>query len=124
VSPRSAEFLAEATTRLSAAHREYKAGDASASVSLAYYALLYAARAALSEEDQHARTHRGTWDLFWQTFVTTGRFDAELAAEARETQELRELSDYEARRPSAEEATRVLGVAERFLDAVALLINA
>jgi hypothetical protein len=27
-------------------------------------AMLYAARAALSEGDEHARTHRGTWNLF------------------------------------------------------------
>ena len=58
------------------------------SVSDAYYAMLYAARAALSEEDSYAKTHRGAWDLFWQTFAATGRFDEELAAEARQTQEL------------------------------------
>jgi hypothetical protein len=55
--------------------------------------------------------------------VASGRFDAALAAEARESQELRELSDYEARRPSMEEATRVLDVAERFLSGVARLIS-
>lgn len=123
MSPRSAEFLAEARSRLGAARRELDASDAGASVSLAYYAMLYAARAALSEEDRYAKTHRGSWDLFWQTFAATGRFDPELAEEARGTVELRQLSDYEAKRPSTQEATRVLDVAQRFVDAAAKLID-
>lgn len=124
MSPRSAEFFAEARSRLRAAKTVLDASDAAASVSLAHYAMLYAARAALSEEDLYARTHRGTWDLFWQTFATTGRFNGELADEARGTLELRQLSDYEAKRPSAEEATRVVELAGRFVDAVAILIGA
>ncbi len=38
-------------------------------------------------------------------------------------QGLRELSDYEARRPSMEEAARVMDLAERFVDAVGELIG-
>jgi uncharacterized protein (UPF0332 family) len=124
VSPRSAEFFAEAQARLAAARREVAAADPSASVSLAYYAMLYALRAALSEEELYAKTHRGAWDLFWQTFAATGRFDSKLASEARDVQELRQLSDYEARRPSMKEARRVLDLAERFVDAVAELLGA
>ncbi|MDQ6751130.1 MAG: HEPN domain-containing protein [Actinomycetota bacterium] len=124
MSPRSAEFLVEAQARLNAARRELAAAESSTTVSLAYYAMLYAARAALSEEDRYAKTHRGTWDLFWQTFVATGSFDAELASEARETQELRQLSDYEARRPSLEEATHIIDLGERFVSAVAELLGA
>ena len=123
MSPRSAEFFTEARARLAAARRELEAGDSAAAASLAYYGLLYAARAALSEEDRRAKTHRGTWDLYWQTFVATGRFDQTLAVEAREVQGLRELSDYEARRPSMEEAARVMSLAERFVDAVGELIG-
>ena len=33
-------------------------------VSEAYYAMLYAARAALSEEDDYPKTHRGVWGQF------------------------------------------------------------
>lgn len=124
MSPRSAEFFAEAQSRLAAARRELAAGDPSSSVSLAYYAMLYAARAALSEENRYAKTHRGTWDLFWQTFAASDRFDTQLAGEARETQELRQLADYEARRPPMAEATRVLDLAERFVNAVAELVGA
>jgi uncharacterized protein (UPF0332 family) len=124
LSPRSAEFFAEARARLVAARRELDAGDPSAATSLAYYALLYAARAALSEEDRYAKTHRGTWDLFWGTFAETRRFDAALTSEARKIQELRELSDYEAKRPSMDEAEHVVDVAEGFVEAVAELIGA
>jgi uncharacterized protein (UPF0332 family) len=124
MSPRSAEFFAEARSRLRAARRELDASDTAASVSLAYYAMLYAARAALSEEELYAKTHRGIWDLFWQTFTATDRFDRELANKARETAELRQLSDYEARRPSAEEAANVVELAQRFVDAVGTLIDA
>ncbi|MBW8060794.1 MAG: HEPN domain-containing protein, partial [Solirubrobacterales bacterium] len=35
-------------------------GFLAGAVSIAYYAMLYAARAALSEDDEHARTHGGT----------------------------------------------------------------
>lgn len=38
-------------------------------VSAAYYGMLYAARAALSEGGEFAKTHSGTWTLFSQVFV-------------------------------------------------------
>lgn len=92
-------------------------------VSAAYYAMLYAARAALSEEDRNARTHRGTWQLFRATFVDTGRFDGELADAAQETQRLREGADYDAQRFSASEAERICALAERFVSAVDDLVD-
>jgi uncharacterized protein (UPF0332 family) len=124
MSPRSAEFFAEAQSRLHAARTILNTSDAAASVSLAYYAMLYAARAALSEEDLYAKTHRGTWDLFWQTFAATDRFDRELADRARGTAALRQLADYEAKRPGADEAASVVELAQRFVDAVGTLIDA
>jgi len=44
-------------------------------VSAAYYGMLYAARAALSERGEYAKTHSGTWTLFSQIFVAPGEFD-------------------------------------------------
>lgn len=41
-------------------------------VSAAYYGMLYAARAALSERGEFAKTHSGTWTLFSQIFVAPG----------------------------------------------------
>ncbi len=87
-------------------------------ISAAYYALLYAARAALSEADRHARTHRGVWHLFFQRYVATGRFDPELHAAATRQQDRRESVDYGAADLGPEDAREALAVAERFVAAV------
>ncbi len=93
MSPRSEEFMAMARDRLGAARAALEAGFSSNAASAAYFAMLYAARAALSEEEQSAKTHRGTWQLFRETFVDTGRFDR------------RSRQTLAARRPRANEPT-------------------
>jgi uncharacterized protein (UPF0332 family) len=123
VSPRSEEFWAAARDRLAAARTARESGFAAAAVSLAYYGMLYAARAALSEEDRNAKTHSGLWTTFVHTFVTSGRFDAELAAQARSAQRSREAVDYDAREVSPEEADDALRAAERFVGAVEALLG-
>ena len=85
--------------------------------------MLYAARAALSEEEQNARTHGGVWHLFHQSFVLPGSFDRPLFAAANRARELREAGDYEATPPSREEAESVVAYAERFVDAVAAMLG-
>jgi uncharacterized protein (UPF0332 family) len=80
--------------------------------------MLYAARAALSEEEASPRTHRGTWHEFRRAFVETGRLDADLAASVQKVQPEREQADYEAWFPSSDEAVRVVLLAEAFLGAV------
>lgn len=115
--------MAEARERLEAARALLERRLRGAAVSDAYYAILYAARAALSERDQNAKTHRGTWSLFHEAFVAGGSFDAELAREARATQEPREGVDYAAARVSADEAERIVDVAERFVAAIASLFD-
>ena len=79
MSPRSAEFMASAWDRLALARTAIESGHAAGAVSAAYYAKLYAARAALSEEDQYAKTNAVTWSLFRETFVGTGCIDPVLA---------------------------------------------
>lgn len=68
--------MAVARDRLTLASIALAAGSYGGAVSAAYYAMLNAARAALSEEDSYAKTHSGTWTLFRETFVATERFDA------------------------------------------------
>ena len=87
-------------------------------MSAAYYATLYAARAALSEEDGYAKTHAGTWTLFRRVFVATGRFDSALTSEAQGAQALREGADYDAAPVTERQAEDVIAVAERFVAAV------
>jgi uncharacterized protein (UPF0332 family) len=64
MSPRSEEFIDQARDRAALAREALASGHLAGAVSAAYYAMLYAARAALSESDEHARTHRGAWHLF------------------------------------------------------------
>lgn len=61
--------------------------------------------------------------MFGELFVAGERVDRELASAARKTQELRERSDYEARRPELEEASAVVDLAERFVEAVSTAIE-
>lgn len=122
MSPRSEEFAGAARRRLQAA-RDALASDPAAAVSLAYYAMLYAARAALSERDLYAKTHQGTWHEFRRAYVETGAFDDELAVAAQKTQPEREQADYEAWQPPEGEATRVLELAQRFLAAIDVLLG-
>lgn len=117
MSPRSSEFLEAAKRRLAAAEVAVEQ-DPSTALSAAYYAMLYAARAALSERDTSARTHRGAWHEFRRAFVETGRVDAELAAEVQKMQPEREQADYDAWAAPATEARRAIDLAHRFLEAI------
>jgi uncharacterized protein (UPF0332 family) len=109
---------------LAAAGATLAAGHPSRTISEAYFAMLYAARAALSEEELNSKTHKGTWQLFRETFVAGGRFDAHLFAEARSTQQQREAADYDALMVPHEEAERIVDVAGRFVAAVRAVIDA
>jgi uncharacterized protein (UPF0332 family) len=93
-------------------------------VNATYYAMLYAARAALSEEDLYAKTHKGVWRLFSERFVASGRFERALFAEAQRAQELRLLGDYEARDVPSDEAKAIVEEAERFVAAVSEMLGA
>ncbi|HZO07459.1 MAG TPA: HEPN domain-containing protein [Solirubrobacterales bacterium] len=92
-------------------------------VSAAYYSMLYAARAALSERGEFAKTHSGTWTLFSQHFVATGEFDQALSAMARRAKDAREQGDYEASPPSAAEATEFVDGAAAFIAATERLLD-
>jgi uncharacterized protein (UPF0332 family) len=118
VSPRSGEFLDQGRDRLAMAREVLSSGHLEGATSAAYHAMLYAARAALSEDDDNAKTHRGTWNLFRMRYVTTDAFDAALFTLAQHAQAAREGGDYEAVTPSPEEAQRYVDGAADFLVAV------
>jgi uncharacterized protein (UPF0332 family) len=123
MSPRSEELLVVARERLEAAGALLERELWGPAVSDAYYAILYAARAALSERDRNAKTHRGTWSIFSEEFVASGDIDVDLAREARATQEPREGVDYAAARVSRDEAQRIGDVAARFVAAIETLLR-
>jgi uncharacterized protein (UPF0332 family) len=93
-------------------------GHLEGAVSAAYYAMLYAARAALSEDNAYARTHGGTWHLFHERYVITGIFDQHLHALAQRTQNAREKGDYEALTPDRDEAEAIVAGTTDFVVAV------
>lgn len=118
MSPRSEEFLEQARERLAAAGEALEAGHPTVAVSVAYYAMLNAARGALSEDEASARTHRGTWRLFRERFVVTDAFDDDLFRLAQHAQNAREQGDYEAVRQSEEQARLYVEGAGEFLAAI------
>lgn len=118
MSPRSAELLVRARQGVASAQLQIGSGHAATAVSTAYYAMLYAARAALSERDRHARSHSGTWSLFREEFVLTGQFEERLAQDAQRAQARREASDYAAETFELSEAQELVATAERFVAAV------
>lgn len=123
MSPRSSEFISSARDRLRGAEHSLVAGDRDLAVSAAYYAMLYAARAALSESDEHARTHRGTWNLFRERYVVTDAFDDGLYRLSQHAQTAREGADYEAAVPPQAEAERYVVGAGEFIAAVEQMLE-
>lgn len=124
MSPRSSQQLEKAFDRIRLAERLLAEGeDASSIASLAYYAMLYAAGAALSEENRQAKTHTGTWNMFREAFARTGRFDLDLANLGERYQGLREDADYGAITPSDEATREVVGDARRFVDEVSRMLG-
>jgi uncharacterized protein (UPF0332 family) len=117
VSPRSAEFLEAAERRLALA-RGAIGQDPAGALSAAYYAMPYAARAALSERDVYAKTHAGSWHELRRLFVEPGLIDDGLVVQAQKVQREREQADYDAWAAPVEEAQRVIELASAFLTAV------
>ncbi|MDP9384314.1 MAG: HEPN domain-containing protein [Actinomycetota bacterium] len=123
MSPRSAELLVRARQGIASAQLQVGGGHAATAVSTAYYAMLYAARAALSERDRHARSHAGTWSAFREEFVLTRQFEEGLAQDAQRAQARREASDYAAATFELAEARELLATSERFVAAVERLTS-
>jgi uncharacterized protein (UPF0332 family) len=123
MSPRSEEFIEQARERLADAQKIIGLVHPAVAANTAYYAMLNAARAALSEHGEHAKTHSGTWTRFSATFVAPGEFDQELSALARRAKEAREKGDYEATPPSAQEAAEFVEGAAEFVAAIEEMLS-
>jgi uncharacterized protein (UPF0332 family) len=113
----------QARDRAALAREALTGGHLEGAVSAAYYAMLYAARAALSERDEYARTHGGTWHLFHDRYVTTGVFDQHLHALAQRAQRAREQGDYEAITPDRGDAEAIVAGAASFIAAVEHMLD-
>ena len=62
------EFMEQARDRLAVAQEVIESGHPAAAESSAYYAMLNAARAALSEQDEHAKSHSRPLDSLQRRF--------------------------------------------------------
>ncbi|MDP8942773.1 MAG: HEPN domain-containing protein [Actinomycetota bacterium] len=120
---RSEEYLGEADRFLAAARVLLEGKLPENSAAEAYQAMFSAARAALSELDREARTHRGTWTLFDEIFVRQDLFEGRLRDAARNAEELRYDSDYRLGGASQDEAKRVLADAKEFVAAVRAMFS-
>lgn len=123
VSERTEEYLRDARECLAGAQALLEAEVHNRAISEAYHAMFLAAGAALSEEDEFARSHDGTWHLHHDVFVRTGRFPADLHAGARQTETWRLDVDYRGGRYSVDQATETVELAERFLTATLELLS-
>jgi uncharacterized protein (UPF0332 family) len=123
MSPRSQEFYDQARGRLEAARKNLDLGEYAVAVGAAYYAMLYGARAALSERDLYAKTHSGTWKLLRQTLRAEGSFPLELVGDGERLAELREAADYDALVVDEHQAKDAIDTAERFLAALDELLR-
>jgi len=112
--PLTTEFLDTAAKRLHTAGT-IADDDPATALSTAYYADLYAARAALHEHDITVRSHRGTWHEFRTRFVLTGHVDAELATAMQRLQTAREQADYDAADVAPTDARSAIDVVNRFI---------
>lgn len=113
----------QAHDRLRQARHDVGQGFLAGAVSAAYYAMLYSARAALSERDEYARTHSGTWQLFRERYVITDVFDQHVFSLAHQAQKAREGSDYEAITPSRTDAEALVNGAGEFIAAVERMLD-
>jgi predicted nucleotidyltransferase/uncharacterized protein (UPF0332 family) len=82
---------------------------------MAYTALENLARAALSEEHEFARTHKGLWLVVRETFVLPGLIDPELVSRAQAGEDLRNEAFYRAGGATEAQARDLVDVADRWL---------
>ncbi len=108
----------EAYRALAAARLLARGGFHSDAVSRAYYAMFYAARAAVHAEGSEPKTHSGVASEFSRLYVRTDRVPTAAAKVLRQYAGERADVDYEGLSLTADEAEEALVDAERFIGAV------
>ena len=111
-----AKQLEKADEALAAAEHLLDGGHLRAVANRAYYAMFYAALAALMQSGGDIpRTHGGVKNQFGLRYVTTGIFDAKLAGTLQDAYELRRLNDYELYTSTADEVELAVKNARAFV---------
>ena len=108
--------LSKAETASASAKALLALGDSDGAANRAYYAMLHAATEAVEASGMAApRTHKGLNAVFWQRFVETGLFDAELARWFGQSEQLRLAADYSASTSLRTDVERAIEQAEAFI---------
>ena len=119
-----ATWLELAESKLEKSRRIFDIGLYDDAVSRAYYAMFYAAKAALLSEGVELGRHSSAVTKFRELFVITGRVDAEYLRYLGRAQSARERSDYAPFAPLDKDgASEILDVAESFIQKVKELLK-
>ncbi len=89
------DLMNRAYRTLKSAELLFKDGDYNSAVSRAYYAMFYAAEAALFTKELEFSSHKSVISLFGQHFVKTGIFPKELGRQLSKAYKKRLNGDYE-----------------------------
>jgi uncharacterized protein (UPF0332 family) len=112
------DLLAKADSRLTAAARDLKAGDVERSLSASYYAMFYAASAALETAGVSRVKHSAVIAAFGEQFAKTERVETQYHSMLLGAFALRSAADYETHAAlSRETAEETLSNATSFVTA-------
>lgn len=104
----SQALLAKASENLAAAQDLMEKGHAEVAVSRAYYAMFYAAEAALLEEGLEFSSHGAVHGAFGERLAKSGRLDPKLHRYLLDAYRARQSADYDAPADISEEDARVV----------------
>jgi uncharacterized protein (UPF0332 family) len=118
-------YSQKAERTLSAAALLLDSGDTEGACNRAYYAMYYAAQAALlaagiAEPENGYKSHQGLIGAFGKHLVLSGQIDQSLGRSINKVQRLRQLADYVGDPPSLEDATLAVAEAKTFVAAIIL----
>jgi len=116
--------MQRAPRSLRSARNMLEDGDHDSAVSRAYYAMFYAATAALLSRDLRRTKHAGVIAAFGQQFVKTGDLAVEHQRALMGAFQDRTAGDYAGAFPSRERVDQRLAEADAFVDAVEALLRA
>ncbi len=91
----AASLIERAKKYLDSAEKLLEAGDYESATSRAYYAMFYAAEAALLTKGLSFSSHKGVISAFGEQFIKTGDLAREMGRELNRAFEKRQLADYE-----------------------------
>lgn len=119
---RALVYSQKAERTLSAAALLLGSGDTEGACNRAYYAMYYAAQAALlaagiAEPENGYKSHQGLLGAFGKHLVLSGQIDPALGRSLNKVQRLRQLADYVGDAPSIEDATLAVAEAKTFVAA-------